>query len=78
MVLYPVSGGENKMRKLTAYEALMKLNGLYVRFLTKPQKRRQTLKTIKYMTAIVCTDKRTLDSVKQRAQTNLERYRGML
>ena len=72
------------MEQITAYEALMRLNGdgrhngLYVQFMYKKYNRQKLIKIIEKMTEIVCADEKVLSSVKERARMNLEKYRGML
>jgi hypothetical protein len=66
------------MKQLTAYEAFIRLNSLYVRFLTKPRKRGRIIQEIEEMTRIICEDDKVLPGLKQRAKNMLKYYQNMM
>ena len=66
------------MKKVSTEQALEQIGSVYVRFLKHPKKRVNILRHMISLTNIIVNDPKVLESVKQRAQDNLEKYRDML
>ena len=63
---------------MTSYDALLKLNTLYVKFLRVPRLRKTLFDEISTLTDIVCADEKVLSRIKQKAQERVIDFEGML